>query len=308
MILDCPNCGLQRKVPDKYAGKKVKCPQCGHPVIIGKASQAAPKPEAAPPPKPEPAAPPPKPAAKTPAPAASRPAASASVPARYSVDQFIKRTAQTDKGQGLFELESEHLLEINLNGRVWTKAGSMVAYTGEMKFTREGMLEHGVGKFLKKAVSGEGAKLTKAEGAGRLYLADGGKRISVIGLAGESMFINGNDLLAFEDSIQWDIKFMKKVAGMMAGGLFNIHVQGNGMLAVTSHHNPLTLKVSPDRPVITDPNATVAWSGSLSPELKTDISFKTFLGRGSGESFQMLFTGDGFVVIQPYEEVYYQNR
>jgi len=40
------------------------------------------------------------------------------------------------------------------------------------------------------------------------------------------------------------------------------------------------------------------------PELKTDISFKTFFGRGSGESFQMKFQGDGFVVIQPYEESY----
>ena len=41
-------------------------------------------------------------------------------------------------------------------------------------------------------------------------------------------------------------------------------------------------------------------------EIKTDISFKTFLGRGSGESIQMRFQGDGFVVIQPYEEVYLQ--
>jgi len=61
------------------------------------------------------------------------------------------------------------------------------------------------------------------------------------------------------------------------------------------------------QPVITDPNATVAWSGSLSPEFKTDVSLKTFFGRGSGESLQMVFGGDGFVVIQPYEEVYMQH-
>jgi len=61
------------------------------------------------------------------------------------------------------------------------------------------------------------------------------------------------------------------------------------------------------QPVITDPNATVAWSGNLTPEFKTDISLKTFFGRGSGESLQMVFRGDGFVVIQPYEEVYMQH-
>jgi uncharacterized protein (AIM24 family) len=67
------------------------------------------------------------------------------------------------------------------------------------------------------------------------------------------------------------------------------------------------LRVTPQQPVITDPNATIAWSGNLSPEFKTDISLKTFFGRGSGESLQMLFQGDGFVVVQPYEEVYLQQ-
>jgi len=78
------------------------------------------------------------------------------------------------------------------------------------------------------------------------------------------------------------------------------------MVALTSHYDPLTLRVTPGRPVTTDPNATVCWSGNLEPDFKTDISLKTFLGRGSGESIQMQFSGDGFVVIQPYEEVNFQ--
>ena len=41
--------------------------------------------------------------------------------------------------------------------------------------------------------------------------------------------------------------------------------------------------------------------------VKTDISLKTFFGRGSGESIQMHFAGDGFVVVQPMEEVYFQS-
>src|SRR5688500_8362541 len=47
--------------------------------------------------------------------------------ARYSLNEFVTRTAQQDRGQGLFELENERLLEINLNGQTWTKTGSMVA-------------------------------------------------------------------------------------------------------------------------------------------------------------------------------------
>ena len=225
---------------------------------------------------------------------------------RYSIAEFVSSTAQKDRGEGLFELESERMLEINVNGHVWIKMGSMVAYTGDIRFTRERVLEHGLGRFLKKSFTGEGVRLTKAEGRGPLYLADKGKKVSILNLQGESLFVNGNDLLAFEEQIQWDIKMMRKVTAMMAGGLFNVKLEGSGMVAITTHYDPLTLPVSADRPVTTDPNATVAWSGTLVPEFKSDVSLKTFVGRGSGESIQMSFRGDGFVVVQPYEESYVQ--
>jgi len=160
---------------------------------------------------------------------------------------------------------------------------------------------------LKKTFTGEGTKLTKAEGQGRLYLADSGKKVTVLRLEGDAICVNGNDVLAFESSIKWDIKLMRKITGLMAGGLFNIRLEGTGLIAITTHHDPLTLRVTPGQPVITDPNATVAWSGSLKPGFRTDVSLKTFFGRGSGESIQMEFDGEGFVVVQPYEEVYYQT-
>ena len=227
--------------------------------------------------------------------------------ARYTISEFVRSTEQQDRNEGLFEMEGDRLLEINLNGKVWTKMGSMVAYLGDIKFTREGVLEHGMGRLLKKSVSGEGTKLTKAEGKGTLYLADTGKKISILTLEDDAIFVNGNDVLAFEDSIQWDIRLMKKISSVLAGGLTNIELKGSGMVAITTHYEPLTLRVTPNRPVTTDPNATVAWSGTLEPELKTDVSFRTLLGRGSGESIQMFFQGDGFVVVQPFEEAYFQG-
>lgn len=222
---------------------------------------------------------------------------------RHSLSEFVSRTTQQDRGQGLFELESPHMLEVNLAGSVWTKTGSMIAYRGEVKFEREGVLEQGIGAMFKKAMSGEGARLTKAAGTGKVYLADGGKRITILALQEESLFVNGNDVLAFEPSLRYDITLMRKVAAMMSGGLFNVSFAGTGMLAITTHYEPLTLRVTPGNPVFTDPNATVAWSGSLSPDFKTDINLKTLFGRGSGESVQMMFSGDGFVVVQPYEEI-----
>ena len=60
---------------------------------------------------------------------------------RYSLQEFIEESRDRDRQQGLFELESPRMLEVNLNGTVWTKMGAMVAYVGAMKFTREGILE-----------------------------------------------------------------------------------------------------------------------------------------------------------------------
>ena len=222
----------------------------------------------------------------------------------YSIEEFIKQTKQDERENDFFELETPRILEVNLKDLVWAKTGSMISYSGKIKFERERMLEHGIGKMFKKAFTGEGTSLMKAQGNGRLYLADQGKKITIFDLNNESLTVNGNDLLAFEPSIEWDIQLMRKVAGMMSGGLFNVKLRGKGRVAITSHYEPLTLLVRPGEPVITDPNATVAWSGNLTPEFRTDISIRTFLGRGSGESIQMEFSGEGFVIVQPFEEVY----
>jgi uncharacterized protein (AIM24 family) len=226
---------------------------------------------------------------------------------RYTLNSFLEKSADRDLNQGLFELESDRMLDINLNGSVWIKMGAMVAYTGDVKFEREGILEQGIGNLLKKAVSGEGTRLTRATGRGSVFCADFGKKITILQLNNEAIFVNGNDLLAFEMSLQYEIKMLKKVAAMLAGGLFNVRLQGTGMVAITTHYDPMTLPVTPQSPVVTDPNATVMWTGNVQPEFKTDFQLKTFFGRGSGESLQMKFTGQGFVVVQPYEETYAQT-
>lgn len=225
-----------------------------------------------------------------------------------NLSEFLETSRQKDASPEAFELESSHLLEVKLNGRVWAKAGSMVAYRGGVRFTRQGVLEQGLGNLLKKAISGEGTRMMKMEGSGRVYVADAGKKVTLLRLANEAIFVNGNDVLAYEDGIQADITMMRRVSGMMSGGLFNMRLAGSGVVAITSHYEPLTLAVTPDQPVFTDPNATVAWSGSLTPDIVTDVSLGTLFGRGSGESIQLKFAGTGWVVVQPYEEVYFQQE
>ncbi len=221
---------------------------------------------------------------------------------KYSLAEFVKRTAEQDQSKEVFELENPHLLEVKLQGRVWSKAGAMIAYLGQVKFSRESILNRGLGGLLKKVVTGEGMTLMKMEGQGRVYLADKGKKIQILYLENDTICVNGNDVLALEDSLEYDIKMLRSLGAAATGGLFNVRINGTGYVAMTTHYEPLTLAVRQGMPVFTDPNATVAWSGNLNPSIHTDISIKTLLGRGSGESFQLKFEGEGWVVMQPYEE------
>lgn len=198
-----------------------------------------------------------------------------------------------------FQLESSKLLDVSLDGNVMAKAGAMTAYTGDISFEHKSA--GGLKSMVKSKVSGEGAVMMEATGSGHLFLADQGKEVQILELdAGEELSVNGNDVLAFESSVDWDIKMMNSIGGTSSGGLFNVFLAGPGYIAITTHGEPLVVPT----PVSTDPNATVAWSANVSPSTKRDLNVKSFLGRSSGETFQLHFTdAEGFVIVQPYEEV-----
>lgn len=141
---------------------------------------------------------------------------------------------------------------------MWARVGAMVTYTGNVSFERESALKGGAVQFLKKQFTGEGAPLMKMEGTGSVYVADREKKISAFHLGNERVSGNGNDLLAFEDGIGWDIEMMKSGGSMIAGGLFNVKLSGKGSVVITSHGKPLTLRVERGTPIYTDPQATVA--------------------------------------------------
>jgi uncharacterized protein (AIM24 family) len=216
-----------------------------------------------------------------------------------NLEEFVQSHGPDETGE-TFERESSKLLDVSLEGSVMAKAGSMVAYTGDVSFERKST--GGLRGMLKKRVTGEGAVMMQATGNGHLYLADQGKEVQILGLdAGEEISVNGNDVLAFEDSITWDIRMLDSIAGTSSGGLFNVYLEGPGHVAITTHGEPLVVPT----PVTTDPNATVAWSANVSPSSKRDIGIKSLLGRSSGETFQLHFASDGgFVVVQPYEELH----
>src|SRR6056297_4173664 len=214
-----------------------------------------------------------------------------------NVEEFTQSNAPKEGNSG-FQKANKRLLDIAVDGTVMVKAGSMIGYTGELTFTGKSSAEGGLTGFVKEAVSSEGTPVMEAEGSGHLYVADQGKKVQILELdAEQSISVNGNDVLAFESTVDYEINTIGSLSEVAAGGLTNVYLTGPGAVAISTHGDPLV--VTP--PVYTDPDATVAWSTDLSPSVATNKKLE--IGQTSGETVQMEFTGsEGFVVIQPYEE------
>jgi uncharacterized protein (AIM24 family) len=207
----------------------------------------------------------------------------------------FNETTSTDA----FALQNSKLLKVSLNQvTVQAKLGSMVAYQGSVSFEHAG--SGGMSRLLKKAVTGEGARLMKITGTGDVFLADRAQEIHLIYLENDRITVNGENLLAFDTDIDWDIERVQGASGVMGGGLFNTVLKGTGWVAVLSDGPPVLLDVA-QATTFADAQAAITWSSGVTTSIKTDFKMKNLVGRGSGESVQMAFSGQGWVLVQPSE-------
>lgn len=217
------------------------------------------------------------------------------------IQSNLEQYAENETGEQ-FTRQNSKLLKIELAaGGVQAKRGSMVAYQGDVKFENKG--SGGLGKMLKKATTGEGADMMHATGTGELFIADDAKDVHIMYLDNDRISVNGGNILAFNESISWDIKRLSGgAAGALAGGLYNMELTGTGFVAITTDGPPVMLDVA-SAPTFGDAQAVVMWSGGVSMNLKTDTTggLKSMVRGGSGETFQMAFGGQGFVLVQPSE-------
>jgi uncharacterized protein (AIM24 family) len=215
-----------------------------------------------------------------------------------SVEATLEQFKET-AGSEPFQLQGSKMLKVRVaDETIQAKLGSMVAYQGDVKFEHAG--SGGLKRMAKKAVTGEGAELMKISGTGEVFLADLAQEIQLVKLSDEAITVNGANLLAFDADIDWDIKKVEGVSGFMGGGLYNTHLSGSGYVALLSDGPPVLIEVDGES-TFADPQAAITWSEGVTTSVKTDVNLKTFIGRGSGETVQMAFGGNGWVLIQPSE-------
>lgn len=198
-----------------------------------------------------------------------------------------------------FSLQNSKLLKVRLEAvTIQAKLGSMVAYQGDVRFEHAG--SGGMSRMLKKAVSGEGADLMRVSGSGEVFLADMAQEIHLIRLDDDKITVNGAHVLAFDAGIDWDIERVKDAGSAMAGGVTNMALKGTGWVAIVTDGPPVRLDVGA-APTFADAQAAVVWSSGVTTSVKADVNLKSLIGRSSGETIQVGFSGEGWVLIQPSE-------
>jgi uncharacterized protein (AIM24 family) len=201
-----------------------------------------------------------------------------------------------------FSLQNKKMLRVEMKyGPVQAKTGSMVAYQGDVRFAKKS--SGGLGKIMKSAMTGEGVDMMECTGSGELFLADLASEVQVMYLENDAISVNGNNVLAFSSSIEWDIHRIQAKGAVMTGGGYNVSLRGTGYVAVTTKGDPIALDVSGSA-TFADPQAVVLWTAGVSMDVRVDTGgVMSMMRGGSGEAFQMAFGGTGYVVVQPSESV-----
>lgn len=195
-------------------------------------------------------------------------------------------------------LQNPKSIRYVVDGECHARQGSMIAFRGDLRFERKGQ---GVGKFLKRTITGEGLPLMAVRGQGEAWFAHDAANCFIIDFEpGDSLTLNGRNVLCFDASLGYEIQVVKGV-GMVGGGLFNSVFTGQGRLGLVCDGHPIVIPVSPGQPVFVDTDAVVGWSTSLATSLHRSQSFGSMLRGGSGEVVQLRLDGEGFVIVRPSE-------
>ena len=160
------------------------------------------------------------------------------------------------------------------------------------------------GKALRGSVTGESAIKPEYTGNGLLVLEPTYKHILLIDVAdwGGNIVLDDGLFLACESRLKHKAVMRSNFSSAVAGkeGLFNLGIQGNGILCLESEcPREELVEISLENDVLkVDGNMAIAWSGSL--DFTVERSGKSLIGSAaSGEGLVNVYRGTGKVLLAP---------
>lgn len=217
-------------------------------------------------------------------------------------------TAQTSYFSNLMNVRKRQVICNLAVSPVTVQAGAMQWIVGNVNATT-GL--KGVGDLFSKAVrgkvTGESAIKPEYTGDGQMVLEPTYKHIILINLEewNNSIVLDDGLFLACESKLQQKAVMRSNISSAVAGneGLFNLGVQGQGILCIESpcpQEELIEIELENDTVKI-DGNMAIAWSGSL--DFTVERSGKSLVGSAaSGEGLVNVYRGTGKVLLAPVDK------
>lgn len=221
-----------------------------------------------------------------------------------------------------FETVNELMLKVTSTGNdvLFAKAGAFIAgeNMGAKNYKFDKVMlgpQGGFGQALwgqvVRRATGENIPLMKVQfnGESVTYYASYGRHIVVYHLQqGETISVESENILAFTQDCDYSVRFIG-VGVLSQKGLATTTLTARGSeayVAVLSNGNPIVISnVTSRKTISVDPDAVICWMGNgyCDPRVTADVSWKTFIGQTSGESYQFEWNGNDAVtvVVQPSE-------
>jgi len=229
----------------------------------------------------------------------------------------------------VFTKVNSKVVKVNVGqvGGVVARAGAMLFYTGQVAFAPHqipgagqfgGM--GGIVRLAGRMMQGEHERTMLAQGNGEVHYGYAGLDVHTVDIAqGAVLRVEASRLLANTAGLQSSVVSVASsggsggggVMGMLRGaasgaltgqGMFTTQLSGQGSAVLLAHGGVIEMQVGGPSPVVVDPQAFVAAYGNVQTELKTALSWRDAVGRGSGEAMQLHCVGQGIVFVQASEE------
>jgi uncharacterized protein (AIM24 family)/Flp pilus assembly protein TadD len=186
----------------------------------------------------------------------------------------------------LFVVLADGGLEVASRGVVFVRKGSVVWYSGKMRFAPEAAFR---GTRLEK--------ILRAEGRGFLFANDPGRQAFQRELTGESLFVEGSRVLALDNGLSFRLEPIHDFR--MNRRVDILKIQGRGSVILSVGGPLLGHDVSPEFPLNVSSRDLVAWTGELVPSVLEDRFLEEVMMPDVGSAPKIRFEGTGTVLTEP---------
>ncbi|MDQ2869546.1 MAG: AIM24 family protein, partial [Acidobacteriota bacterium] len=186
----------------------------------------------------------------------------------------------------LFHVRPEGGLEIASRGVVYVRKGSVVWYSGKMRFSSESSFR---GTRLEK--------ILRADGRGYLFVNDPGRQAYRRDMNGHALYIEGSRVLALDHGLSFRLEPIHDFRMNRRVDILKIFGRGSVILSVGGPL--LSHEVTPEFPLNVSSRDLVAWTGELVPSVLEDRFLEEVMMPDIGSAPKIRFEGQGTVMTEP---------